>query len=54
MKRAWRGWRQGLLVLAGTATLMALAWAVAHAAPLAGSPPWPVAGVLGWPLVLAL
>jgi hypothetical protein len=54
MKREWRWPRRGLVLLATTALLSVLAWAVAHGAVGMGAPPWPVAGILGWPLVLAL
>ena len=48
-RRAWE-------VATITAAVVALAWAVAQSAHAAGPPHtlWPVAGVLGWPLALAL
>ena len=49
-------WRRAWEVATITAAVVALAWALAHSAHVAGPPLtlWPVGGVLGWPLAFAL
>jgi hypothetical protein len=55
MRLGVRGERRVRLIVT-LATAAALAWALAHSAPLTGSPvaPWPAAGLPGWPVALLL